>query len=171
MDIFEWLAEKGDESKLRPNKEGVLYFPIYECETQLDMMQVLGVNWGTQNFKCEYLNIPDDRKTFDILVSASIELVLAGKLNKTLVGTATFKADDYAPNIHLYSIAKSLATVNAASDLGNKFFRYLYAANANMPEQRAKQKMDVVTRRKWEIAHQNFDTKMIAEIDTNYVVD
>lgn len=126
MDISslnEWLAEECPNHFLSI-KEGILYLPIESCERLLDQMsREFYVLWGTRNYKSSHYVINNE-----LWISASLELTVSGDgYFRCLVGATTFPAKDYMnseePNTHFDGIAKSLCTVNAASDLGAKFGR------------------------------------------------
>lgn len=135
LTLSQWLDKQPEEDEIR-FKEGVPYLPIEVCEKLLDYMANYGLIWNTRNYQSKYFSVGGE-----LYISASLELYfepgdaieeddknvfVKRYYNKSLVGVTTFPVRGYLPNIHFDSIAKSLCTVNAASDLGNRFGRLLY---------------------------------------------
>lgn len=108
-------------------KDGIVYLSIDKCERMLDILcEEFDLMWGTRNYRSTIIVVNAETEKPDLLISASLELSLYGEgYHKVLVGTTTFYASDYTPNTYFDSIAKSLCTVNAASDLGDFFGRFL----------------------------------------------
>lgn len=121
-------------------KKGIMYLPIDKCERMLDeLCSEFRLMWHTRNYKSRIYPFGDD-----LIISASIELVLTGHgYFRCSVGATSFFAKDYSPNTFFDAIAKSLATVNAAADLGDYFGRYLSNQEGSVNEKKEKRKAPV----------------------------
>lgn len=171
--VEKWLTERCPEDHIAL-KDGILYIPIDTMERKLDGFYRFNSTWNTENFQSKYLQTPDG----ELLVSASIELVISGQYARRLVGATTFRASDYHPNMFYDAIAKSLCVVNAAYDLGDQFGRFLGVQNkeiANVPSGnsstkniRSKMKPDTFIRSSYETAKANGNEKMIKVLEETY---
>lgn len=161
QEFYKWLNERCPEDQLAL-KDGVLYLPIDTCERKLDLMrEKFNVHWHEANYISRTF-IFNSR----LFLSASIEIYFtySDKEIKRVVGCATIVGP--TENLHLDATAKSLAVVNACSDLGDQFGRFLSSQSKKMEHE--KEKPDAIALKQKELAEKSEDIGKLRELYDRY---
>lgn len=173
---YDWINTPPTEEDVKDD-DGIKYIPYEIIKGKLDFL--CPDTWGTQNFNHFIFYMPDKR----IRVSGSVEVLVRyyytkegetaiTEVNRTLSGAATFYADEYWPNEHWAATVKSLAVVNAVQVLGPQFGWGLnpVVEKSNEEQPKKKQPIDVVIKKKLDLAIMKGDEKTVNEIKENYVI-
>jgi len=151
-DVQKWLRQSPKKSEIveiQNGKDKVKIIPQKIIESLLDELTE-NYGWSTEKFQFSRFSEYDaNGKWVRTLCDASLELVVTyrlmvvGPLNQNtpvliekeitrrLVGAVTFDVSFFG-NDHTANTAKSLATTNAATDLGNRFGKSLNPKEASM---------------------------------------
>jgi hypothetical protein len=164
--VKEWLNQEPPESEIR-FINGLAYLPIDIVETLLDELGY----WDTKNFTHHYFEFGGT-----LWISASLELNVSyvdgssHGMSRVLVGTSTFSFPSLGNNTHYASSAKSFCIVNAASELGRRFGRFLNKSviEENINVERPKLKPDAIVKKQFANAIKNKDTATIESLEKTY---